>query len=182
MTKFLNQKQMKKIFLPIVFATVVMVSSTQKVTAQGEFSNPTIFVGSVVTDLAKSVDFYTNIIGMTKTGSFSVDGQKSKELGLTDGRPIDVTVLKLEDSPQANEWKLMSFGTKPGHKKPGYIHDDTGMQYITILVNHLTPVLERIEKNNIKILSGKPSQLDAERFFILVQDPDGTFIELIGPK
>ncbi len=173
---------MKNLFLLLVFVAFTTISFAQKAPAPGEFSNPTIFVGSVVTDLEKSVDFYTNIIGMTKTGAFSVDGVKSKELGLTDGRPIDVTVLKLEDSPQANEWKLMSFGTKPGHKKPKYIHDDTGMQYITILVNHLNPIIERIEKNNIQILSGKPSDLGEGRFFILVQDPDGTFVELIGPK
>jgi catechol 2,3-dioxygenase-like lactoylglutathione lyase family enzyme len=173
---------MKSYLFTIFFSFVMLVSTAQKAPAPGEFSNPTIFVGSVVTDLAKSVDFYTNIIGMTKTGAFSVDGAKAKELGLTDGRSIDVTVLKLVDSPQANEWKLMSFGTKPGHKKPKYLHDDTGMQYITILVNHLTPVMERIEKNNIKILSGKPSELGEGRFFILVQDPDGTFVELIGPK
>ena len=172
---------MKNLFIPIVFIAFSVVSNAQKAPVPGEFSNPTIFVGSVVTDLTKSVDFYTNVIGMTKTGEFSVDGQKSKELGLTDGRSIDVTVLKLEDSPQANEWKLMSFGTKPGHKKPTYLHDDTGMQYITILVNHLNPIIERIEKNNIKILSKKPSELGEGRFFILVQDPDGTFIELIGP-
>lgn len=171
---------MKKFLVSIAFIAFAFASNAQKAPVPGEFSNPTIFVGSVVTDLAKSVDFYTNIIGMTKTGEFSVDGPKAKELGLTDGRKVDVTVLKLEDSPQANEWKLMSFGTRPGHKKPNYLHDDTGMQYITILVNHLEPIIKRIEKNNIKILSGKPSDLGGGRLFILVQDPDGTFIELIG--
>ncbi|HPE74805.1 MAG TPA: VOC family protein [Draconibacterium sp.] len=171
---------MKKLLVSIVFIVSGVATYAQKSPVPGEFSNPTIFVGSVVTDLAKSVDFYTNIIGMTKTSEFSVDGPKAKELGLTDGRSVDVTVLKLEDSPQANEWKLMSFGTKPGHKKPNYLHDDTGMQYITILVNHLEPIMKRIEKNNIKILSGKPSDLGQGRLFILVQDPDGTFIELIG--
>jgi len=173
---------MKNLFVLVVFAAFAMISTAQKAPVPNEFSNPTIFVGSVVTDLAKSVDFYTNIIGMTQTSTFSVDGAKSKELSLTDGRSIDVTVLKLEDSPQANEWKLMSFGTKPGHKKPNYLHDDTGMQYITILVNHLNPIIERLDKNNIKILSSKPSELGEGRFFILVQDPDGTFIELIGAK
>lgn len=173
---------MKNLSLLIVFSAFTLYTMAQKAPASNDFSNPTIFVGSVVTYLAKSVDFYTNIIGMTKTAEFSVDGAKSKELGLTDGRPVNVTVLKLEDSPQANEWKLMSFGNKPGHKKPKYLHDDTGMQYITILVNHLNQVIERLDKNNIKILSGKPSELGEGRFFILVQDPDGTFIELIGPK
>lgn len=173
---------MKNLLMLLAFVAFAMISAAQKAPVSSKFSNPTIFVGSVVTDLTKSVDFYTNIIGMTKTREFSVDGIKSKELGLTDGRPIDVTVLKLEDSPQATEWKLMSFGTKPGHKKPNYIHDETGMQYITILVNHLNPIMERVEKNNIKILSEKPSELGEGRFFILVQDPDGTFIELIGSR
>lgn len=171
---------MKNFVVIFLFFSFTIATKAQN-NPSGEFSNPTIFVGSVVTDLDKSVDFYTNIIGMKKTGAFSVDGEKAKELGLTDGKKIDVTVLKLEDSPQANEWKLMSFGTKPGHKRPKYLNDDTGMQYITILVNHLEPVMNRIEKNDIKILSGKPSKLDDNRFFILVQDPDGTFIELIGP-
>lgn len=173
---------MKRPILSFLVVLAVVFCFSKIASAQHNFSNPTIFVGSVVADLEKSVDFYINIIGMTKTGSFSVDGEKSKELGLSDGRAIDVTVLKLEDSPQANEWKLMSFGTKASHPKPKYLHDDTGMQYITILVNHLNPVIERINKNNIEILSGKPSKLDENRYFILVQDPDGTFIELIGPK
>ncbi len=172
---------MKKMFPALMLVFVSFCISAQNQPTKSEFSNPTIFVGSVVTDLEKSVDFYTNIIGMKKTGSFSVDAEKAKELGLTNGKKIDVTVLKLEDSPQANEWKLMSFGTKPGHKKPAYLNDDTGMQYITILVNHLDPIMKRIEKNNVKILSGKPSKLEENRFFILIQDPDGTFIELIGP-
>ena len=173
---------MNKVFSTLMLVFVVFYVSAQNQPSKSEFSNPTIFVGSVVTDFEKSIDFYTNIIGMKKTGAFSVDTEKAKELGLTNGKKIDVTVLKLEDSPQANEWKLMSFGTKPGHKKPAYLDDDTGMQYITILVNHLEPIMKRIEKNNIKILSGKPSKLEENRFFILIQDPDGTFIELIGPK
>ncbi len=167
-----------------VYCFLICISffATGKTNAQSQFSNPTIFVGSVVTDLHKSVDFYTKIIGMTKTGEFSVDVNKAKELGLSDKYQIDVTVLKLEDGPQSNEWKLMSFGTKPGHKKPKWLHDDTGMQYITINVNHLDPFIERMKKNNIEILSGSPSQLGENRYFILVQDPDGTFIEIIGPR
>lgn len=166
----------------LFIAIAVSFIAATKNSAQNNFSNPTIFVGSVVSNLEKSVDFYTNVVGMVITGSFSVDGKKSKELGLTDGRQVEVTVLKLEDSPQANEWKLMSFGTKASHPKPRYIHDDTGMQYITILVNHLDPVIERIEKYKIPVLSGKPSKLDENRSFILIQDPDGTFVELIGPR
>ncbi|MEN8117754.1 MAG: VOC family protein [Bacteroidota bacterium] len=166
---------MKKIIFLLLTICATLITM-----AQSEFSHPGIFVGNVVEDLDKSVKFYTEVIGMTKTGSFSVDKAKATELGLSDKYQLDVTVLKLEDSPQATEWKLMSFGTKPDRVKSQWLHDDTGMQYITILVNYLDPFIERIKKHNVKILSGTPSSLGDGKYFVLIQDPDGTFIELIG--
>lgn len=160
----------------------VYVVSAQNAPSPEEFGNPTIQVGLVVSDLDKAVDFYTNIIGMTRTGGFNVPGEKAKELGLTDGRSVEVTVLKLEDSVNSNEWKMMSFGEKAAHPKQKYLHDDTGLQYITIFVKNIHPFIDRIQKNNIQILSGTPSTLEDGRGFILLQDPDGTFIELIGPQ
>ena len=150
--------------------------------AQNNFSKSAIGVGLVVEDLEKSIDFYTNVIGMVKTSEFSVSKEKCTELGLTDSYQLNVTILKLEDSEEASEWKLMSLGTKAKHPKQKFISDDTGMQYITLMVNHLQPILDRVDKHGIEILSSKPSQLEENRFFLLVQDPDGTFIELIGPK
>lgn len=173
---------MKKqaIFTFLLFLTILLI--VQKGSGQNPFSNPTISVGVVVEDLQKSIDFYTNVIGMTKTGEFSVPVEKCKELGLTDSYQLDVTILKLENSDRANEWKLMSLGTKANHPKQKYMSDDTGMQYITIFVKHILPVIKTVQENGVKILSGKPSTLDDGRKFILVQDPDGTFIEIIGPE
>lgn len=165
-----------------IITTPLLVFAVLFSIAQSEFQHANIYIGNVVEDLDKSVEFYTKVIGMTKTGGFSVDKEKATELGLSDKYTLDVAVLKLEDSPEATEWKMMSFGTKAGHKKPKWLHDDTGMQYITIFVNHLNPVIERIKKHKVKILSGEPSSLGNNTYFILVQDPDGTFIELIGPK
>lgn len=173
---------MKKHVILFSLMLLMLSAGAQNATSSDIFSNPTIQVGVVVSDLDKAVDFYTNVIGMKKTGGFSVAGVKGEELGLSDGRRLDVTVLKLEDSNRANEWKLMSFGNKAAHPEQKYIHDDTGMQYITIFVNKLQPFIERINQNNIKILSGKPSILENGNGFILIQDPDGTFIELIGPQ
>jgi catechol 2,3-dioxygenase-like lactoylglutathione lyase family enzyme len=173
---------MKNLITALFLVAFAFAATAQNSTTESEFSNPTFFVGSVVVDLDASIDFYTNVIGMTKTGSFSVPVEKAKELGLSDKYTLDVAVLKLENSDKANEWKLMSLRKKPGHKKPKWIHDDTGMQYITIFVKHLNPIIERVKKHNVKILSQTPSQLGENKYFILVQDPDGTFIELIGPK
>lgn len=168
---------MKKSLLSITLVLFVLFSL-----AQSNFSKSAIGVGVVVEDLEESIDFYTNIIGMVKTGGFSVAKDQCTELGLTDSYQLDVTILKLEDSEEASEWKLMSLGTKAKHPKQKFMSDDTGMQYITLMVKHLQPILDRIEENDIKVLSGKPSQIGDNQYFALVQDPDGTFIELIGPK
>jgi len=171
---------MKNLFTALILIFVSIHTIAQMAPAPEEFSNPTISVGLVVSNLNESVDFYTNVIGMTQTGAFGVDGENAKELGLSDGRSLDVKILKLEDSQQASEWKLMSFGKNASHPEQKYIHDDTGMQYITLFVNNIAPFIERMNNQNIKILSKEPSVLEDGRKYILVQDPDGTFIEIIG--
>jgi predicted enzyme related to lactoylglutathione lyase len=75
----------------------------------------------------------------------------------------------------------MSFGKKPGHKRGEVIQDDTGMQYITILVKDLKPFIDRLKKHGTQMLGETPIQLGSGDHFVLIQDPDGTFIELIGP-
>lgn len=147
-----------------------------------DFAKSGISIGVVVEDLNKSLDFYINVIGMVKTGEFKSGAAKSEELGLSKGYDFDVKVLKLENSENAPEWKLMSFGKKAAHPKQTYVTDDTGVQYITIFVKSMKPILERIKKYGVKTLGKTPAMLDAERQFVLVQDPDGTFVELIGPK
>ncbi|MBL7967190.1 MAG: VOC family protein [Prolixibacteraceae bacterium] len=166
----------------ILLASMLVVLPSFAVQPPDEFAKSGISVGVVVQDLNKALDFYINVIGMTKTGEFSVDATKAKELGLSDGNSFDVKVLKLENSENAPEWKLMSFGRKASHPKPTYVPDDNGVQYITVFVKSMKPFLERIQKHGVKMLGKTPTMLDANRQFVLVQDPDGTFIELIGPK
>ena len=149
--------------------------------AQSNFSSKLIGLGVVVSDLDRSLDFYVNGIGMEKAYSFTIDEEFSKRSGLSNGVPASVTVLKLENSPDANEWKLMSFGKKATHPKQNFIQDDTGVQYITINVKALKPVIERLKEKNVPFLGSSPTPLNQKTHFVLVQDPDGTFIELIGP-
>ena len=165
----------------ILFLMLIALSSFS-VQPPDDFAKSGISIGVVVEDLNKSLDFYLNVIGMVKTGEFGVDADKAKELGLSNGDRFDVKVLKLENSENAPEWKLMSFGKKATHPKQSYVPDDTGIQYITIFVKSMKPVLERIKNHGIKTLGKTPTMLDAERQFVLLQDPDGNFIELIGPK
>jgi catechol 2,3-dioxygenase-like lactoylglutathione lyase family enzyme len=149
--------------------------------APEEFTSTTIGIGVVVRDLAKSLDFYTNVIGMVQTGGFTIAADFSKKSGLADGATTDIKVLRLGKGENATQWKLMSFGDKPVSQKNDFIQSHTGMRYITLNVAHLTPILERLKERKIKLLGETPVPLGGDTRFVLVQDPDGIFIELIGP-
>jgi len=166
----------------VLLAALLVVLPSYAVQPPNDFAKSGISIGVVVEDLNKALDFYINVIGMVKTGEFSVDAAKAKELGLSNGNSFDVKVLKLENAENAPEWKLMSFGKKASHAKPTYVPDDNGVQYITIFVKSMKPVLDRIQKHGVKMLGKTPTMLDANRQFVLIQDPDGTFVELIGPR
>lgn len=168
---------MKKLIILMLALATTLTTTTM---AQSEFSSPTIGVGVVVKDIESSLFFYLNVIGMRKVGEFDVNAEFGKTSGLSDGVPFHVDVLKLEDSPEANQWKLMSFEKDATHPMPTFIQDDNGMQYITIMVKSLDPFLKRIKKHNVKLMGDTPIAL-GENHFVLVQDPDGTIIELIGP-
>ncbi|WAC13495.1 VOC family protein [Dyadobacter pollutisoli] len=162
----------------LVFFAVLVGSAT---CAQSNFSSKVIGVGVVVSDMERSLDFYVNGIGMVKTGNFTINEDFGKRSGLTNGVAVTVNILKLENSPEATDWKLMSFGKKTAHGRPKYIQDDTGMQYITINVKALKPIIERLKQQKVEFLGSTPTALNQNQHFVLVQDPDGNFIELIGP-
>jgi predicted enzyme related to lactoylglutathione lyase len=71
---------------------------------------------------------------------------------------------------------------KSAHPKQNFVPDDTGIQYITIYVKSMKPIIERIKLHGIKTLGITPTKLDETRHFVAIQDPDGNFIELIGPE
>ncbi len=145
------------------------------------FSSPVIHIGVVVSDLDRSLAFYTDIIGMKEVGGFELDAAFGERSGLTGDLPLSVKILKLVDSPEATQWKIMSFGGTVEEDRNTFIQDDIGMQYTTIMVNDLNPFIERIEAAGIPLLGETPIPLEAPNYLVLLQDPDGTFIELIGP-
>lgn len=147
-----------------------------------EFARSGIAVGVIVEDLEKSLDFYINVIGMTKVREFVVDSVKAQRMGLSDGESFDIKVLKLINSEDASEWKIMSFSKKSDTSKQEFLPQANGFRYVTIFVKSMTPVLDRIKKHGVKTLGKSPLMLDETRMFVLIRDPDGNFVELIGPK
>ena len=170
---------MKRLLIASALLTLVAGAAHA---GESPFNEVTIHIGVVTSDLDAAVAFYTDVIGMTKTGGFEVDAEFGRKSGLTRGLPLSVTVLRLQDSPDAAQFKLMSFENDAETPKSANIEDALGMQYITLMVSDLTPVVARIEAAKVPFLGETPVPLgDSGNHFVLVQDPDGTFIELIGP-
>jgi len=151
--------------------------------AEGDFSSKIISMGVVVSDLEKSLKFYTEVVGMVHMSqeSFDVTADVGWRTGLSNRIPFRVEVLKLGSGENASQFKLMSFGDKAKKRENTYIHDHTGVQYLTILVTELEPIIARIKAHKVPMLGETPTLLSENTHFVLIKDPDGTFVELIGP-
>lgn len=170
-------------FVTGIFLLVLLISAIPQSLLYGQenFSDQTIDIGVIVSDLEESMDFYQNVIGMEKVRSFDVDKGFAASSGLSNGVPFHVEVLQLGTMGVATEFKLMTFGNRAESVEDNFIYDHTGPRYITINVDNLTPIFSRIKNHGIETLGETPVPLGEENSFILVQDPDGLFIELIGP-
>lgn len=150
---------------------------------ESAFSTTKIDFGVVVSDTEAAVKFYTGVVGMTEFEGFDVPGELGKDAGLTDGTPVHIHVLKLGEDEGATRLKLMSF---PGGKsKPGdnsTIHAQLGISYLTFFVTDINAALARAKKAGVKVLAKGPVALPGDRYLAVIRDPDGNFVELVGPK
>ncbi len=152
-----------------------------------DFPRTTIDLGCVVTDLDKSVRFYTEGIGFREAKGFEVPAALATDAGLTDARPLSVRVLVLGDGENATRLKLMQVaGTLPRTGDTDFIHSHTGFRYLTIMVANTDAALARLEKLGVKPLAkgpvALPDDLAAGMQLTCVRDPDGNLVELIGPR
>lgn len=151
------------------------------------FTRTTIDLGCVVTDVEKSVRFYTEGIGFRELKGFEVPADVARDAGLTDLRPLSVRVLVLGDDESATKLKLMQIaGTLPRTGDNDFIHSHTGFRYLTIFVADPDAVLERLDKLGVKPIAkgpvGLPDSLAPGLSLTCVRDPDGNIVELLGPR
>jgi lactoylglutathione lyase len=154
-----------------------------------EFARQTIDLGVVVSDIEKSVEFYTEACGFTENPGFGVPGGFSADAGLTDGAALDIKVLTLGKEETATKLKLMQVkGTKKPTAKGAndLVHSQYGFRYLTIYVTDMTESLARLEKAGVKPIAKTPIAIPAAiaegMYLTIVRDPDGNMVELVGPK
>ena len=169
-------------------AVLIAFSAAPIQAAEPAFLSTTIDLGMVVTDLEKSVRFYTEGIGFKAVKGFALPAAVADAAGLTDSKPLEVRVLSLGDGPGATKLKLMQIaGTAPRTGDNEFIHSHTGFRYLTIIVADQTAALARLEKMGVKPLKQSPVAIPETTapgglFLTCLRDPDGNIVELVGPK
>jgi lactoylglutathione lyase len=147
-----------------------------------EFTKGVIDIGIVVKDPARTAEFLTNAIGFTEVKGFSVTPEQGKRIGLIDGYPVDVRMFTLVNTDLSTRIKVLSFPkAKTEAPKQEFIHSQLGMRYLTLYVRDMKAALERLKAAKVKTLGETPLDLGGGTYITVVRDPDGNFVELIGP-
>jgi catechol 2,3-dioxygenase-like lactoylglutathione lyase family enzyme len=178
---------MKKHYgLPVVLtaalASLLVLQSLRAADNSAEFTKGVIDIGIVVKDPARTAEFLTNAIGFTEVKGFSVTAELGKRIGLIDGYATEVRMFTLVDTNLSTRIKVLSFPkaeTKAADQK--FIHSQTGMRYLTLYVSDMKQALERLKAAKVKPIGETPLDLGGGTYITVVRDPDGNFVELIGP-
>ena len=147
------------------------------------FSSPVMDLGIVVADLEKSAKFYTEVLGCKEVKGFSAPAAFATSIGLVDNLDVTARVFVLGQGEKQSRIKMMSFPKADGKKSDqSFIHSSLGFSYLTLHVTDLDASIGRLEKAGVKLLGDTPVALGGNNALLVCRDPDGNFIELIGPR
>jgi lactoylglutathione lyase len=171
----------------VILSLVVTAIGSRGHAGESNFPRTTIDLGCVVTDLDRSVRFYTEGIGFREVPGFEVPAPLAADAGLTDSKPLSIRVLVLGDDDTATKLKLLQVAdTAPRTGDTEFIHTRAGFRYLTIMVADTDTVLRRLAALGVEPIArtpvGLPDSLAPGLHLSCVRDPDGNLVELIGPR
>ncbi len=180
-------RRMPLLFGLVVIGGLVGWDDAKEAGESSPFSSSTVDFGIVVSDIEKSLEFYTDGLGFTEIATFDVPAEMGRDTGLSDGQPFKVHVLAAANEEGATKVKLMQFPQAPGARiDNSHIHSSYGVRYLTLFVKDFEKSLESAQKQGARpIAKGPvtlPESIAPNLQLAVVRDPDGNMIELVGPK
>ena len=119
-----------------------------------------MYVGIRVTDLERSIDFYTNMLGMKVSGRSKIEQTKGETVGLQtekDGFTLELNYYE-KDSPYNTRYVV-----------------GEGLDHLAFKVDDLDKALEEAKKAGHRTIL--QMKADGGRW-AYIEDPDGNWIEL----
>ncbi|MEZ6062653.1 MAG: VOC family protein [Planctomycetaceae bacterium] len=155
--------------------------------AERRFSDTTVDLGIVVSDLDRSLKFYTTVVGLTHDSEFFVDENFCRDAGLTDGHGLKIQVLHPNGDVDGTGIKLMQLnGVNSAKADHGFIHSTLGYSYLTFHVADIDAASARLKAAGIKPVGKDQVRVPLETpepiYLTVIADPDGNLIELLGPR
>jgi catechol 2,3-dioxygenase-like lactoylglutathione lyase family enzyme len=168
-------------------AAIMLFAGAATHKADDAFSDATMDLGIVVSDLDRSIKFYTEVVGLTRTGEFFVGKDFCTDAGLTDGQDLSIQVLAPNGDVDGTNVKLMQVpGVKSKTSDESFVHSTLGFSYLTFYVSDMDAASARMKAAAVKP-HGKdqvrvPLQTPVPMYLTVIADPDGNLIELVGPR
>ncbi len=149
----------------------------------GHYRKATIDVGVLVSDVHAAEEFYEDVLGFEEIDEFTVSEQVAGDSGLTDYRKFTADVMAIGWGEDATRIKLIQMpGRPPARADNRFVNSTYGPSYLTLHVADMDPILKAAAKHKIKPLAKGPVKIGAKGYLALIRDPDGNFIELVGPR
>ena len=149
----------------------------------GPFRKATVDVGVIVSDIKAAEEFYEEALGFTEIDEFTVPARVAGDSGLTDYKKFTADVMAIGDGETATKIKLIEISDAPGARPDNrYIHSTLGPSYLTLHVDDLDAALKKCADHGVKPVAKGPTKVGGDSFIALVRDPDGNFIEFVGPR
>ena len=150
---------------------------------KGPYRKATIDVGVIVSDIEKAEHFYEDALGFEEIDEFTVPAAVAGDSGLTDYKEFTADVMALGEGEDATRIKLIAIPAAPGARPDNrFVNSTLGPSYLTLHVDDVDAVLAMAAKEGVKPLAKGPTKAGGETFIALLRDPDGNFIELVGPR
>ncbi|MGA0407502.1 MAG: VOC family protein [Limisphaerales bacterium] len=147
------------------------------------FSSPVLDLGLVVGDLEVSATFYRDALGCREVQGFTANGSFAASIGLVDHMDVTARVFLLGEGPSQSRIKMMSFPQAHASKSDQrFIHSTLGFSYLTLHVLDLDASMKRLKASKVSFEGKTPVSLGGGNALLVIRDPDGNFIELIGPS
>ena len=149
----------------------------------GLYRKATIDVGVIVSDVHAAEEFYEDALGFEEVDEFDVSAEVATASGLTDGHGFTADVMALGFGEDATRIKLIEIPKAPGARPDNrFVHSTYGPSYLTVHVLDMDEALAKAAEEGVKPIAEGPTKVGGETFIALIRDPDGNFIELVGPR
>ena len=140
-------------------------------------------VGMTVSDLDRAVDFYSRILGFTKTAEVELAGQPREQLEGVFGLRMRVATLRLGDESLVLTEYLTPRGRPIAQDARA---NDRAFQHVAVIVRDMPRAYAWLRDNRVQHASTGPQRLPdwnpaaagIEAFYF--RDPDGHFLEILA--